>query len=303
MKFVIHFLFLAVAIAWLYRRGAEYYWQALAWFFGGIAANSRLRLLPARRRVGGVQPRLGVRAAAHRRRQQDQHLRRGRGLERLPGQRPQRRPEPPRDHAARPAARAHAALPPARERTPAAHAHRRADRVPARVRARDAVAQRPARPRRRRADPAAPVPPLPPHEALALSAGGRARRDRGVRDRALALRRRRVPLAHADGRQLDERAPAGLRLHPADPPLAPAVRPRLQHVLGLLRAGDRQDELGPALVLRAAADRVGARRDGAVRGLPRLGVHAAAVGPPHGRRARPRRRSARPPPDVRSRGA
>jgi O-antigen ligase len=40
VKFVIHFVFLAVAVAWLYRRGAAYYWHALAWFFGGIAANA-----------------------------------------------------------------------------------------------------------------------------------------------------------------------------------------------------------------------------------------------------------------------
>ncbi len=40
VKFVIHFLFLAAAVAWLYRRGAAYYWWALAWYFAGITANS-----------------------------------------------------------------------------------------------------------------------------------------------------------------------------------------------------------------------------------------------------------------------
>jgi O-antigen ligase len=40
VKFVVHFLFLAAAVAWLYRRGADYYWQALAWFFAGMVANS-----------------------------------------------------------------------------------------------------------------------------------------------------------------------------------------------------------------------------------------------------------------------
>jgi predicted PurR-regulated permease PerM len=34
-KFVIHFTFLALAVAWLSRRGIVYYWRSLAWFFGG----------------------------------------------------------------------------------------------------------------------------------------------------------------------------------------------------------------------------------------------------------------------------
>ena len=51
VKFTIHFLFLAAAVAWLYRRGGAYYWHALAWFLGGIAANAAygvLQLLVAR---------------------------------------------------------------------------------------------------------------------------------------------------------------------------------------------------------------------------------------------------------------
>jgi O-antigen ligase len=39
-KFLIHFTFLALAVAWLSRRGIGYYWHALAWFFGGMAANA-----------------------------------------------------------------------------------------------------------------------------------------------------------------------------------------------------------------------------------------------------------------------
>src|SRR5262249_13187942 len=38
-KFVIHFTFLALAVAWLSRRGIAYYWRALGWFFGGMAVN------------------------------------------------------------------------------------------------------------------------------------------------------------------------------------------------------------------------------------------------------------------------
>src|SRR5262249_27681816 len=40
VKFVIHFLFLAAAVAWLYRRGATYYWHAFAWYVGGMVFNS-----------------------------------------------------------------------------------------------------------------------------------------------------------------------------------------------------------------------------------------------------------------------
>ena len=40
VKFLIHFAFLAVGTAWLWRRGRAYYWRALAWFCGGIAVNA-----------------------------------------------------------------------------------------------------------------------------------------------------------------------------------------------------------------------------------------------------------------------
>jgi O-antigen ligase len=39
-KFLIHFTFLALGVAWLSRRGIGYYWRALAWFFGGMAVNA-----------------------------------------------------------------------------------------------------------------------------------------------------------------------------------------------------------------------------------------------------------------------
>jgi O-antigen ligase len=51
VKFVIHFLFLAAGVAWLYRRGQAYYWRALAWFAGGLAFNGAygiVQLLVAR---------------------------------------------------------------------------------------------------------------------------------------------------------------------------------------------------------------------------------------------------------------
>ncbi len=52
VKFVIHFVFLAAAVAWLWRRGRDYYWRTLAWFCGGVAFNAAygvLQLLDARR--------------------------------------------------------------------------------------------------------------------------------------------------------------------------------------------------------------------------------------------------------------
>jgi hypothetical protein len=51
-KWVIHFAFLAAAVAWLYRRGQPYYWRALGWFSAGIVVNGIygiLQLLDARR--------------------------------------------------------------------------------------------------------------------------------------------------------------------------------------------------------------------------------------------------------------
>ncbi|HWE82530.1 MAG TPA: O-antigen ligase family protein [Gaiellaceae bacterium] len=40
VKFMIHFVFLALAVAWLWRRGIVYYWRSLGWFCGGVAANA-----------------------------------------------------------------------------------------------------------------------------------------------------------------------------------------------------------------------------------------------------------------------
>jgi O-antigen ligase len=51
LKFVIHFVFLAAAVAWLWRRGRAYYWRALGWFCGGVAVNAAygvVQLLVAR---------------------------------------------------------------------------------------------------------------------------------------------------------------------------------------------------------------------------------------------------------------
>jgi hypothetical protein len=51
VKFLIHFAFLATAVAWLWRRGRRYYWRAFGWFCGGVAVNAAygvVQLLVAR---------------------------------------------------------------------------------------------------------------------------------------------------------------------------------------------------------------------------------------------------------------
>ena len=40
VKFVIHFAFLAAGIAYLSRRGRDFYWHALGWFMAGVAVNA-----------------------------------------------------------------------------------------------------------------------------------------------------------------------------------------------------------------------------------------------------------------------
>ena len=81
-----------------------------------------------------------------------------------------------------------------------------------------------------------------------------------------------------DRRPLDDRALRRLRLRAAGAAPAPALRARLQQLLGLLRVRDRQDELGAALLLRRAPGGRRARRDCAVRGLPLVPVRAARGG-------------------------
>jgi O-antigen ligase len=40
VKFLIHFAFLAAAVAWIARRGRDYYWRTLVWFCAGIVVNA-----------------------------------------------------------------------------------------------------------------------------------------------------------------------------------------------------------------------------------------------------------------------
>jgi len=51
VKFVLHFLFLACAVAYLAQRGERFYWRTLGWFTAGLGANAlygALQLLAAR---------------------------------------------------------------------------------------------------------------------------------------------------------------------------------------------------------------------------------------------------------------
>jgi hypothetical protein len=51
-KWLIHFAFLAAAVAWLSRRGQRYFWRTLGWFSAGIVFNAAyglLQLIDARR--------------------------------------------------------------------------------------------------------------------------------------------------------------------------------------------------------------------------------------------------------------
>src|SRR5262249_18989733 len=222
---------------------------------------------PAPRRTGWAQPRRDGDRAAHRPLQPDQHLRLGRRLERLPHPRPDAGSKPPRYPAARAAARPRAALPPARPRKPAAAAARAAARRAPRGGAGDALAQRPARLGRRLPRAADPVPAAThgTGHARAAGAGGRAG---GLRDPPAAALLSHGDLVAAPARRpLDERALPGLRLHSTGAAHAPAVRARLQQLLGLLPVRHGQDELGTALVLRRAAGRDGARRGGPLRRL------------------------------------
>ena len=119
---------------------ARYYWQAIAAFVSDGRQRGLRRAAARVRRDGATSTRGAL--ADHRRGQLDQHLRRGRGAERVPAERADRRPEPPRRDADRAAARADAAVPAPRAPPPAARAARDPARVPARHGAGDAVAQR-----------------------------------------------------------------------------------------------------------------------------------------------------------------
>ena len=252
-KFLIHFAFLALAVAWLCAPRAA---PTTGGRSPGSAAGSRSTPLygvaQLAGRAGRGEPRLGARLAAHRRREPDQHLRRRQRRLGLPAERAHGDP----NHLGIMLIVPLLVLTPLYLRLEPGHRLRRrlaaADRVPARRRDRDALAQRPARPRGRRARPRPALPRLPPLAGAARPVARGARRARRRRRDAAPLLLGRAALAHPDGRQLGVGALPGLQLHPEDPAQPPALRARAEQLLDLLPADHRQDELGPALLLRLA---------------------------------------------------
>ena len=180
-------------------------------------------------------------------------LRLPRGLSR---ERARARPQPPRDHAVRPDSPAHPILPACRTaQPPRSHACRLARLLPARGRA-HALALGLPRPRLRPGDPRLAVAPATARAPARRPGGGRARGDR-PRAGLLAVCAPGRALARDGQRQLGQGALPVLRPRAARAGRASGVRPRPEHVLGLLRVPDGQDQLGPALLLHRVA-----RRDG-----------------------------------------
>ena len=94
--------------------------------------------------------------------------------------------------------------------------------------------------------------------------------------RLVALRARRSSArASRSQRQLGQGALPVLRPRAAGARRAPAVRPRAQHVLGLLPVPDRQDELGAALFYIALLDETGLSAPSSFAAVPDLAAACA----------------------------
>ena len=185
------------------------------------------------------------------------------------------------------------ALPAPRARPSAASADRPAPRLPHGRRPRHPLAERPARARLRvpRARGAVPPPAAPadvPRPARAAP-----RRPLRRRRPTSGVLRGGAQLTPLDGGPRRRHALRRLLVHPRRPLAEPPLRPRPQHVLGLLRVPDGEDELRAALLLRRVVRRVRPRRDARLRRVPRLPLPPGGAHAPHGTRARGRRRSAR----------
>ena len=223
-----------------------------------------------------------------------QHLRHRRRLEHLPDDRAHVRPEPPGRDARHPDPRRVPDLPAARARAPAALAARRSARVPRARRALDALAQRPARDLRRPLRARDPVPAPVPEAALPRAARrARPRRRRSSSRAARASSRTSSTARTSTSGSSVETHLAFYSLIRPGARAAPVLRPRAEHVLGLLRVPHREDELRAALVLRRAAHRDGARRRGALHGLGRLPLPLPREPAPDRPRAWPRRATGR----------
>ena len=229
VKFVLHFLFLAASVS-VPRAARPAVLLALARLVQRRARRElRLRRAAAPLGEGRPQPRQDRALAAHRRRELDQRLRLGRRLERLPAERA--------DRATRTISGSCSIVPllvllPVYLRLERGHRLEEVARGRARLHALVLLSTLSrsgllglgvgllvlALPYRRFLWSRALLAPLagvaPPARVRALF--------------ALALLLRRAALARADGRRVELGALRGLRLHPADHPLAPAARPRAE---------------------------------------------------------------------------
>ena len=278
----------------------RFYWLTLAAFVGGLAANGAYGMLQlAVAETTGAQPRRGLAAADHGRRQQDQHLRRDRGLVRLPRQLAHGRPEPPRDRARGRDPAPAPDLPPPRARTPAARAARPAPPVP-----RASSTSRRSRAAACSGSAAASSCSRCPYRRMLLRPQFLVPLGVLLAGLAVFVARRADFFSQVLSSRLSTEG-RGADTHFIVYSFIPDVLAQ-NPLFGLglntfsvyyeFQTG--QDELRPALVLRRLVRRVRARRDARLRGVPRLPLPArgadAADRSRAGRRRRPARR-ARPP--------
>ena len=215
VKFLLHFLFLFAAVALVVRRGARFYWWALAVFCGGIAFNALYGVLQLGVAQGtggnldatvlgpltGGASQINVYGAIG-------------GANVYRPNAPHRRPEPPRDRADRAAARAAADLPAAREGASAAHAVGARPDVPVRDGARDAVAQWDARLALRHARARVPYRHLLLSKRFLLPLAGVGLVIGSVHRAARRLLRDRAPVARRHEREGDLHPLRRLRVRP-----------------------------------------------------------------------------------------
>ncbi len=258
VKFVIHFLFLAAAVAWLARRGQRFYWRTFAWFCGGIAVNALygvFQLLDARRGgnldalvlspITGGASQINIYGA----------------VEGANVYRPNALTGDPNHSGSCSTSRSSSSCRSTcawRQGTDCAAASGSLIAflliVEAATLSRSGMlgpgvgALILAVPYRRLAESRALLVPV---GALALLC---------VVSPRTGISSRSCSLADRDGRQLDLGALQVYALHPATAARPPAVRSRPEQLLGLLPVRHRQDELGAALVLRRARRGDGRRR-------------------------------------------
>ena len=294
VKFLLHFLFLIAGVSLIARRGLRFYWLTLAAFVGGIAANGAYGLaqLAVAETTGAnldeawLQPitggasQINIFGAI-----EGSFVYRVNALTGDP------------NHLGIEVAAGILLLLPIYLRLERGHRLR----VPLALlllflddrRSRDALSERAARPRLRVPGARDPLSPHAPEAAVPRPARGAARRARRLRRAARPVLHGGPQLAALDRGSRRGHALHRLLVHSGRARPEPALRTRPQHVLGLLRVPDREDELRAALVLRRLVRRVRARRNAALRRVPRLPLPPGEPDAPDRPLARGRRRPAR----------